>query len=313
MKLETFNQFFIQWKSQMNLAKGIHLGNSLLGLLIFWQLSILTAKVIEFELLEEPAAPTIQKRKLRPQAEAGKSLSQFSAILKDNLFGVEAGSFTTAKKMPAQYQPSQNLKQLVANYSLKGFFFGMAIILDKKSGKEEVYGSGDPLGAVKIGQIASEAGYVEVLQGSNRTKLVLVEDSPSTAPTRAPLAAKRTKKSKKAKSNAKVVQQGNDFFLRSEELDQELNNFTKLLNQARVVPHTKDGKFVGYQIRAIDKGSLYEKLGLKNGDIIREINGDPIDSPEKAMNLFKVLRNEKEFMLNLDRGGNDTHLNYHIQ
>ena len=96
-------------------------------------------------------------------------------------------------------------------------------------------------------------------------------------------------------------------------LDGELNDFTKLINQARVVPELAEGKFTGYRIKAIDEGSLYQKMGLQNDDIIEQINGQAIDSPEKAMNLFRALRNEKEITLKLKREEAPLTLNYHIQ
>ena len=95
-------------------------------------------------------------------------------------------------------------------------------------------------------------------------------------------------------------------------VDHELNNFSKLLNQARVVPNFKDGKHNGYLIKAIDRGSLYEKLGLNNNDVIKTINGEEINSPEKAFSLLKMLRNEREITLQIERAGNTKSLLYHI-
>ena len=85
------------------------------------------------------------------------------------------------------------------------------------------------------------------------------------------------------------------------------------MNQARVVPYFKNGKSAGYKIKAIDKGSLYEKLGLINNDIIKEINGEEIDSPEKAFQLLKLLRNEREISLSLMRGNTSKNLTYYIE
>ena len=105
---------------------------------------------------------------------------------------------------------------------------------------------------------------------------------------------------------------GRDFYITSNEIEAELDNFAKLINQARMVPYFKKSQHKGYQIKAIDKGSLYEKLGFKNNDVIEEINGDPLDSMEKVMGTFKRLRNEREFSVNVQRKGVPLFFNIHI-
>ncbi len=84
-------------------------------------------------------------------------------------------------------------------------------------------------------------------------------------------------------------------------VESELENFAKFINQARVFPHFKDGKPDGYVIRNIEPGSIFSQLGLKDEDIIRTVNGQTIDSPERAFELFKLLRNENRVMLTLSR------------
>ena len=113
-------------------------------------------------------------------------------------------------------------------------------------------------------------------------------------------------------SQTKYTTDGREFYINSAEIDHHLNNFSRLLNQARVVPYSKGGQNIGYKIKAIDKGSLYEKLGLKNNDIIQEINGEAIDSPEKAFKLLKMLRNEREIGLSILRKNTSVNLTYHI-
>ncbi len=41
-------------------------------------------------------------------------------------------------------------------------------------------------------------------------------------------------------------------------------------------------------------GSTYEKLGIKTGDVVTNVDGQPVDSPEKAMQLYEGLRARKK-------------------
>ena len=94
-------------------------------------------------------------------------------------------------------------------------------------------------------------------------------------------------------------------------VDEQLANFSQLLNDARVIPTEKDGTPL-FMFKFIRKGSIYEKLGLKNEDIILAINGFTVDSVPKALKLFETLQSEREITLKIERGGQATDFQYYI-
>ena len=63
----------------------------------------------------------------------------------------------------------------------------------------------------------------------------------------------------------------------------------------------------------MQKGSIFEKLGLKRLDIIKEVNGEPIDSPAKAMELYNALKNTTRIDLGIERNGRLENFNYQIE
>lgn len=99
----------------------------------------------------------------------------------------------------------------------------------------------------------------------------------------------------------------------SKELDDALSNLPLLLTQARAVPYFKDGKSIGLRLFAIKTGSLFEKIGLKNGDILKDINGSSMSDITQAVKLFERLKEEKNISLTLERGKQDMVLNYNIR
>lgn len=72
-----------------------------------------------------------------------------------------------------------------------------------------------------------------------------------------------------------------------------LLNPTSLAKGMRVIPAMKDGKPEGFKLYAIRPASLYARLGLQNGDTITAIAGQPIDSIDKALELYRKLRDFK--------------------
>lgn len=107
------------------------------------------------------------------------------------------------------------------------------------------------------------------------------------------------------------VKEGNTFHFQRVWVDEQLANFEQLLNDARVVPTTKDDKPY-FMFQYIKEESIYEKLGLKKNDIILEINGFIVDSVGKALKLLEVLQSEREISLKVEREGYAVQFHYYI-
>ncbi|MDQ6955305.1 MAG: type II secretion system protein N [Mariprofundaceae bacterium] len=96
-------------------------------------------------------------------------------------------------------------------------------------------------------------------------------------------------------------------------LNRQIRNFPKLLSQARVMPSFKEGRPNGFVISDIVSGSLYEKIGLQNGDIIRKVNGQSITSAEQGMAMYQALQNASAIDLEIQRGTAIVPIHYAIQ
>jgi general secretion pathway protein C len=70
---------------------------------------------------------------------------------------------------------------------------------------------------------------------------------------------------------------------------------------------------VGFRISEIVPGSLYEMIGLQNGDVIQRVNAQDVDDPSKFFQLYQGLRNERNISIDLIRGGQRQTLNYDIR
>lgn len=98
----------------------------------------------------------------------------------------------------------------------------------------------------------------------------------------------------------------------STELQGALARLDQLTTQARAMPAMENGQVVGFKLAAIRQGSLYTKIGLQNGDVLRRINGLTLDSPEKALEAFARLRESKHIQLDIDRGGAPVRKTYNV-
>lgn len=97
------------------------------------------------------------------------------------------------------------------------------------------------------------------------------------------------------------------------ELDKNLENLPLLLTQARAVPFFKEGRAVGLRLFAIKAGSLFEKIGLQNGDVLKTVNGNSLADLSQAMQLFQKLKEERSINLVIERSSTERQIHYQIR
>lgn len=93
------------------------------------------------------------------------------------------------------------------------------------------------------------------------------------------------------KKDSLVRRVDGNFQVKRSDLNNYLKKLPEILRQARMVPNSKvgeDGQMYidGFRFASIKKGSVYEDLGFKVGDVITEVEGERVDSPDKALELY---------------------------
>ena len=74
------------------------------------------------------------------------------------------------------------------------------------------------------------------------------------------------------------------------EVKQAMENLGDLFTKVRAIPYeSDDGAVNGFRLFAIKAKSLIDRLGLKNGDIVRRVNGADIADPSTAFSLLRDL------------------------
>jgi general secretion pathway protein C len=100
----------------------------------------------------------------------------------------------------------------------------------------------------------------------------------------------------------------NQFHLPRSLVTENLKKPQELLTQALMVPNA-DG---GYLVREVQSGGAFDKLGLQVGDVVRSINGQPLNSVNDAMRVYQQLRFLRAVRVDVTRGGQPETLQYNI-
>lgn len=98
------------------------------------------------------------------------------------------------------------------------------------------------------------------------------------------------------------------------EIDAVLNGgLATMAQDVRIVPYFEGGVSKGFKLYSIKPGSLLSKIGLMNGDVISKVNGYDINSPEKALQVYGLLKAEKNVSVDLTRNGQNKSISYSIR
>ncbi len=104
----------------------------------------------------------------------------------------------------------------------------------------------------------------------------------------------------------------NNYEVPRNEVDKALANLNDLAMQARIVPAFKDGQAEGFKLFSIRPDSLYSKIGIVNGDVIKRINGFEMNSPEKALEVYTKLKDANRIDIEVDRNGQTLRKTYNV-
>jgi type II secretion system protein C len=86
-----------------------------------------------------------------------------------------------------------------------------------------------------------------------------------------------------------------------------------MLTKAVIEPYTIDGQVEGLKITGLENIRGAEELGLKNGDIIRAVNGHRLTSKQKAYQIFKKARSQAAANIELLRGNENKTLSFPLR
>jgi general secretion pathway protein C len=177
-----------------------------------------------------------------------------------------------------------------------------AIIQDEANKMQQLYRVGDKVQNRTLTGVEWDRVVLESSQGEEVLKIAEPIGKPSVAA------------AVPAPGSDSVQQRGeNDFVIDRTEVDKAMENMNQLFTQIRAVPHFQDGKASGFRLFAIKQDSVFEKIGLKNGDIVTRINGNELTDPARAMSLLQDLRNEGRITVDVNRNRQSTILNYEIR
>ena len=213
-----------------------------------------------------------------------------------NIFKV----LTQGSSMPGFLQPDNSekkLKKTELKIALWGTVTGgppadsYAVIEDKKENRQSLFQVGDVVQQATIKKIMRSKIILTV---NGKDQILEVDDS--------------------QKPSRMVV--GKNLFPEQKQLFEAATNIPlktdplSLMKQVKIRPYFKNGKPNGLLLYGIKPGSAFQSLGLKNGDIVREINGTQTLAAKDAMMIYQDMESISDMRFVVRRRGQEKEIIY---
>jgi general secretion pathway protein C len=118
---------------------------------------------------------------------------------------------------------------------------------------------------------------------------------------------------KAASKNNTIQRAGDTTFIPKNLFNKYRNDIGAIRKSIGVVPNTANGKLNGFKIRYVKRGSDFDKLGIKRGDIITAINGEPLNNFKVPLEFFNNLDSMSAATLTIKRGNEIKELDYEVR
>jgi general secretion pathway protein C len=248
----------------------------------------------------EPSAPVI-----RPHG-------FYQAIARRDIFNLEP-----VAEAPAEVATNLHIKLLgTSSLTLSQPFI---IVEDDNTHEQSLYRMGDDIpDAGKLVGVYKD--HAIVLHQGKRTRLDMPADQNATPaamprPFGLPGAGMR-RNFPRGRSSLNGVRQidPNRYVLDRSTLNNSLNNMPALFTQIRAIPNLgPDGQPHGFKLSEIQPDSIFQQIGLRDGDILTGVGGQGVGDPAKAMQLLSQMRSQSTISLTVMRDGQPVQLQYSIR
>lgn len=242
--------------------------------------------------LDATAKVSIPDNPERAGLEPRKELSDYSSILERGLFGEGKG--------PSGAPVAEAYTAYTLIGTIEGEYFSGAVLADATN-LQAFYRLGQKLpDGSRIVKVKRDSVTLKRTDGST-VDIQIVDDTKIVNIARAAPG-----------SGVRKVGEGR-FLVDQREVASSTENLNQILTQARALPFIEHGKTVGFRISEIVPGSIYEKIGLVNGDVIQRVNAQDVDDPGRFFQLYQGLKDEKQVSIDLLRNGQRQTVNYDIR
>jgi general secretion pathway protein C len=255
-------------------------------------------RTIRSELIQIDTQDIAIQQLLKSEPEKRFSLSDYRPITERNIFGSIDQTIKDVNMGRNENAGPTSLKLVLLGTVTGNEQNAYAVIEETKKGKQGLYVVGDSVQNATVKMILK--GKVILRVQDNDEVLSMIEFSSDESGTGRRL-------------SGTDGYAGSTVTVRRSELRRALGDIKTLLSQVQVQPHFTDGRADGLVLVQIERGSIFSRLGLKDGDVVREINGRAVRSAEDILESYHKFRSKSSSRIAIIRDNKLKTINYRFR
>ncbi len=232
-----------------------------------------------------------------------KPITYYRKIIDRNLF--KTGAEISVKKKGVD-PDLEGLQETELNLKLWGTVTGkttFAVIEDTKDRKQNLYHVGDSIQNAVVKMILREKVVLDV---NGKDEVLNIEETAFPQKGGAKRSTEISGEYSRSENSQKIT-------LQRSQVESAMANVTELMGQAKIRPHFEDGRPDGLTLSSVKPRSIFRNMGLRNGDIITGVDGNPIQTVDDALKFYENLTSASNISLQLKRRGKEKVIEYTIK
>jgi type II secretion system protein C len=285
---------------------------------LFWAAKAGLVVLLLYALVGAVLTPFRLDTALKPNAVAGdeqtrafvavvsdnEAATDYDAIVESDIFAgtntkADAGVSQIADSMPSAEELGLKLVGAIAFPTSPAASY--AIIENTQTKAAQPYKTGDTVASATIESI--EADRVILSYAGQRCVLVLRTATSTTG---------QAGPTENIGPNATTTEKVPTANKLGPQTSARLSYVESVFQKATIEPHVQNGRTEGLIITGLDQTPLTAALGLRNGDIVRNVNGQNLTSKQKAFQVLKKARMQSTLDIELLRNGKIKNLSFDL-
>ncbi len=186
------------------------------------------------------------------------------------------------------------------------------VVTVEYKGKTKVLGKGEDIN----GYVLDDAGedYALFVKNAKSYKLTLyVPKKKNRGSSIISVPASSSESEKKSdSSHGEVIEAGDRRIIEKDLVTHYRKHVNEVFKNIGLQDYKKSKKLEGFKVTFVKRGTPFAKLGLKRGDILKAVNGQPLTSYNAAFETYKNMNDMSNITLTVKRGKKEMELEYEI-
>ena len=251
------------------------------------------------------AADTEGTTALKPTTQVDNSTKDYTSIIEQNVFSPARSSSAMQKSLwdssvTAMVPSAEQELGLVLLGTVAGTpSISRAIIKDSGSNIPQLYRIGEIVAGARVQSIENNA-VILLHNGQSKILRLQIGRNHSQSQTEVSRSQTGTEVAEAARSGTRVT----------EVPAQQTGHVETILSNAVIEPYSVNGKTEGLKVSGLENLPMAKEIGLKDGDIVREVNGHQLTDKRKAYQVLKKARTQPSVSVELQRDGKTKELSF---